>query len=414
MTRVDCFQVAVIAGLFVVACNGARDTELDDQGVANVAQPTEPSDPGATGDGDGEQPISSDEDPGPSSGSSGGSTSGGSGTTGTKGCQYKDNVDHDGDGLSFADGDCNDCDANLRPGKIDEPGNGKDEDCSGKADDDGACDAALAIASSDANDAAKALGVCKSVAAGKPGWGVVSAKYVKPDGTALSHATSYGILPSFGVNQPPSGKSMLALSTGAARAPGQAEYAASIDKGYGNGTPSGWPRTSTACNVAPTVAKDGSALELKIKVPVDAHSMSFEHAFFTRDYTGDVCSTFTDQFVVMMSPAPAGALDGNIVFDGVGAAINANSALLQACAGGTFGGITYACGLGTTFLGGTGFEGKGATGWLRTTAPVEPGSTVTLLFAVWDSGDGKVDSTALLDSLRFWTKSVTKTQTVPK
>lgn len=412
MTRRTYAQVAVITGLLVAACDGARHTELEDPSVADAIQPTEPAeDPGATGNGD--PPTSPDEDPGTTSGSSSGGSSGSSGS-GTKGCQFKDNVDHDGDGLSFMEGDCNDCDATIRPGKIDEAGNGKDEDCSGKADDDGVCDTGLALASTDANDAAKALGICKTMTTGKPGWGIVSAKYVKPDGTALSHASSYGILPSFGVNQPLSGKSMLALSTGAARAPGQAEYVAQLDKGYAHGTPAGWPKATDACNVAPTTAKDGAALELKIKVPVDAHSMSFEHAFFTRDYSGDVCSTYTDQFVVIMSPPPAGALDGNIVFDTNGGGVNANSPLIQACNGGTFGGITYACGLGTALLSGTGFEGKASTGWLRTTTPVEPGSTVTLLFAVWDSGDGKFDSTVLLDSLRFWTKSVTKTQTVSK
>src|SRR5689334_3729321 len=232
MTRVNCLQVAVIAGLLAMACNGASDTELDDPGIVHDLPATEP---GVTGDGD--QPASADQDPGTTSSSSGGSTSGGSsGSTGTKGCQYKDNVDHDGDGLSFMEGDCNDCDANVRPGKIDEPGNGKDEDCSGKADDDGVCDTGLALASTDAYDAAKSLGICKTTTAGKPGWGVVSAKYVKPDGTPLSNAMSYGILPSFGVNQPTSGKSLLALSTGAARAPGQAEYTSSLDKGYGHGT----------------------------------------------------------------------------------------------------------------------------------------------------------------------------------
>lgn len=413
MTRLNCIQVVVIAGLMAAACGGARDTELDDQGIQQSVDPSIGTEPGVTGDGDDGAPVTSDEEPGASSGSSsGGSSSGSSGTT--KGCPFKDAQDHDGDGLSFLDGDCNDCDANVRPGKIDEPGNGKDEDCSGKADDDGACDGALALASSDANDAARALGICKSVTAGKAGWGIVSAKYVKPDGTPLAHAASYGILPSFGGNQPPNGKAMLALSTGAARAPGQAEYSASVDKGYAHATPAGWPKATNACKTTPTVAKDGAALELTVKVPVDAHSMSFEHAFFTRDFSTDVCSAYTDQFVVVMDPPPADAISGNVVFDASGGAINANSPLLQACTGGTYGGVTYACGLGTAFLAGTGFEGKGATGWLRTTTPVEPGSTVTLLFAIWDSGDGTFDSTVLLDSLRFWTKSVTKTQTVAK
>lgn len=411
MNRQVCLHLLAIASFSVAACQGAKDTELDDQGVTHL---TDPAEPGADAPAAEDRQDGSSPGTGSSGGSSSGSTSGGPGG----GCKNKDGVDHDGDGLSFLDGDCNDCDPGVRPGKIDVPGNGIDEDCSGKADEDATCDASLGLASTDPLDGARALGVCRAVGASKPGWGVVSAKYVKPDGTPLTDPLGVGILDAFGPTKPSFGQRMLALSSGAARTPGQPGYAAPSgkDKAYTHGTPAGWPKPSPSCpGIAPSPnAHDGAALELTVRVPVDAHAMSFEHALFTADFPSDVCSKYNDQFVVIMSPPPPGALDGNIVFDGLGGPIGASSPFLQVCAPGTYDGLTFACGQGTAALQGTGFEGRGATGWLRTTVPVEPSSTITLLFAVWDSGDGTYDTTVLLDSLRFWTQPVAKVQTVPK
>jgi hypothetical protein len=76
------------------------------------------------------------------------------------------------------------------------------------------------------------------------------------------------------------------------------------------------------------------------------------------------------------------------------------------------GGKNFACALGYDQLIGTGFDeqsdpfsgtlGSAATGWLVTTAPVEnPGAEITLMFAIWDSGDGVLDSTVLLDNFTF-------------
>ena len=49
-----------------------------------------------------------------------------------------------------------------------------------------------------------------------------------------------------------------------------------------------------------------------------------------------------------------------------------------------------------------GLLGSAATSWLVTTASIEaPGGEITLHFAVWDSGDGALDSTVLIDNFRF-------------
>ena len=77
----------------------------------------------------------------------------------------------------------------------------------------------------------------------------------------------------------------------------------------------------------------------------------------------------------------------------------------------TIEGKQFDCPLGTAELEGTGFvevfEGDvlshAATGWLETLSPIVPGETFTLRFAVWDAGDGVLDSTVLLDGFRWVT-----------
>ena len=63
---------------------------------------------------------------------------------------------------------------------------------------------------------------------------------------------------------------------------------------------------------------------------------------------------------------------------------------------------------GAVALVGTGFDGTqqdptlhGSTGWMLTTVPATAGSTITIRFATYDSGDGKLDSTALMDDFRW-------------
>jgi hypothetical protein len=355
------------------ACTGATDTELDDSAPPATGAVTFPNDPAA---------------PSPAAPSAGGAS--------TPSMVPSDPGKGDSDPST---------DPNAAPDTV-------------------LCDTGLALASADPFDAAKAIGLCKQAspasAGASSGWGVVEAKLTKPDGTPIASPLSWGLLTTLGTQKAPSGNVMLALSTGTARGPNDPGFQSPIDgfdKGYTHPTPPGQPKVSSVCSASdpkPTEAHDGVALVLKIRVPSTAKSMSFTHQLFTADTGDSMCSQYNDAFVVLMDPKPAGT-NGNIVVDNLGDPVGINSAsLLRACTPGTYKGIAFACPLGTSSLAGTGFDGKSATGWLRTTVPVTAGSEITLRFAIWDSGDGILDSTVLIDELAFSTQAATGVHTVAR
>jgi hypothetical protein len=160
-------------------------------------------------------------------------------------------------------------------------------------------------------------------------------------------------------------------------------------------------------------AHDGAGLEIMVRVPTNAELVEVSENFFTLEFPGYVCSKFNDFFVIDVDPKVPTYPDGNIAFDEEGNPISVNNALLQVCKPQVAGGKNYACPLGTDQLEGTGFDvvddlfspaPHAATGWLTTRARVVPGSTIRIRFAIWDSGDGNLDSTVLIDDLR-WSKS---------
>ena len=94
--------------------------------------------------------------------------------------------------------------------------------------------------------------------------------------------------------------------------------------------------------------------------------------------------------------------------------VSVNNAFLDVCgcpgspSGPCFaGGQEFACSLGDADLLGTGFgfdtgsHDRGSTGWLQTTAPVEPGAEIALRWVVYDSSDGVLDTTTLIDNWRW-------------
>jgi hypothetical protein len=371
---------------------------------------------------------------------------GGGGTTtppGTVVCNVTDpTADMDKDGWSPNQGDCNDCDPNVNPGAIDvlhqvdggTPTWG-DEDCDGTPGDSAmACDTALTLADVDPNDAAKAIELCRTTTASDRTYGVISAAYMRANGTAFSPALQVGIQSMWGTNvNVQGGKNMLAMSTGFARSVGQAGACNAItcttnDAGV---PPTGFPEDDPACPPTPVIADD-VALELQIRVPTNATGYSFNFKFYSFEYPDWVCDThgYNDQFVALVTPPPAGAYvpsgstSGNISFDSSNHPVSVNIGFFDVCdpttptrfaqhCKATTGATCPAlpspyCPLGTSELAGTGFDvwhskvgPDGATRWLQTQAPAQPGSVITIRFAIWDAGNSEYDSTVLIDNFQW-------------
>jgi hypothetical protein len=345
-------------------------------------------------------------------GSSGGSTgqfNPQGGGTPQPGCDSLPSQDSDMDGFTGQQGDCNDCDANVNPGAIevigtadDGTGGGggggeyvpADEDCDGTADNvPEPCDASLAMEGTDPYDGARAIELCKSAASDQD-WGVVNAAWVRANGVPASVNAHMGILPDLGPNVPArAGARVLGISSGSARRPGDPGYVNHTTSINGVGTaPPGFPQDVPGC-AGSTNINDDVALELSVRAPTNATGYGFDFKFYSNEYPEWVCTSFNDQFIALVNPAPMGSLNGNISFDSMTNPVSVNVAFFDVCQG---------CTLGTTELQGSGFaESEGGTSWLQTVAPIGGGETFSIRFAIWDTGDTAYDSTTIIDNFQW-------------
>lgn len=305
-------------------------------------------------------------------------------------------------GYATTDGDCNDNDPHVHPGSFDFH-NGIDDNCDGHADENSYCDGGLVLNDTDPAQAARAMDVC---------WGVTQARWARSDGVPNvggSFWLGYGLLDGFGENAPPQqGERMLALSSGAARRPDQPNYSADLDKGYAVSQPGPeHPLGVAGCPTVSSTARDGIALELDLIPPPGATAFSLAFNYYVRDWPGFVCSQFSDRVLVMMAPPPPEEYHfaGNVLFTPEGNLLSELEVRACTCAGGppcTTGGFTFQCSLGNSLLEGSGFAGRGATGWMRSeSVPVVPEQPFTLRLLIYDSGDATSDSTILFDAFRW-------------
>lgn len=406
-------SILFVSPLLVAAACAAENSELDEFGVGGAATTTTTASTSTSGTG------------GVNLTSTGGSGGG------TVPCMSTDTNDWDQDGFTVLEGDCDDCDPNVSPNSLEvstkDGGTPVDEDCDGEVDEEEplvTCDAGIALDEDDPMVVIQAVELCK-VSTGPKDWGVVSAIWAFPDGTpagggpsAANFHLGHGVMDGFGsVVTTQFGDNMLVLSSGTARRPNDPGYqdVGGFDKGYTTNHPFGFPKESPACPGTTTgIPHDTTGIEVKIRAPQNAYGFTFDFNFYTYEWPGFVCSTFNDFFVALLEPFPMGQVDGNISYDSMGNPVSVNNAFIDVCGcvGNPpnpclAGGKTFACSLGNTELLGTGFgfdtgwEDHGATSWLQTTAPVEPGSEFTLRWAVYDSGDGVLDSTTLIDNFRW-------------
>jgi len=330
-----------------------------------------------------------------------------SAATGSGMCNTDPTIDDDGDGLSEAQGDCNDCDKNVSPGSIEVPTNPmdplaqpSDEDCDGAVDNvkPTVCDDNLALDDKDAKNGARAIDLCQFTTGADKTWGVLAARYVKANGAPRSTpGEEIGILPNFGPKVNPQGGSrILGLSSGHARIMNQ-QGACGLNSCYTTGPgqpPPGFPQSTSGCP-GNTDINDDIGLEVRIRSPRNATGYGFKFKFYTFEYPEWLCQEYNDQFIALVNPAPPGSINGNVSFDNKNNPVSVNVAFFDVCDG---------CPLGPSEMEGTGFNtwnNAGGTGWLQTLAPINGGDEVIIRFAIWDTGDQDWDSTALVDGFTW-------------
>jgi hypothetical protein len=332
------------------------------------------------------------------------------------------------------------------------PGNGCDDDADGKVDNAAVCDTTLA-ANASAEDFARAMGICAK--ASEKGYGIVSAKYTRGyQRTEAPQADQHGVLSKFGnVVKPREGGKLGVLSTGYAQeydGPGQAPFGGvdpnnsgapengkdwyGAKQGTGNGTaPPGFPKAATGCKQANTV-NDVIDVVLELKAPQNASGFTFDFDFYSGEWPAYVCTEFNDGFIAYLT---ASGFKDNISFDKQKNPVSVNNGFFDRCTANVPVGCagkspsTSQCPGGASELLGTGygvsgqwcspFNGSntssvngGATGWLTSQAPIKPGETFTLEFMIWDTGDGILDSSVLIDNFKWIAGQVTTSTDRPK
>jgi hypothetical protein len=330
-------------------------------------------------------------------------------------------LDNDGDGFcedpnicndNSQPGDCHDIQEVVNPAAIEFEGDNVDNNCDGQIDEPFvACDGGN-LSNNVPGDFAKALDFCFDE--------VEAAQFLGGNGSGQGRAIvgSFGNAPFVdGLNVPANGAKMIHLSSGAANT-GDHDLGVAHDGALGGNcivnnhpNPQGDPG---ACGDAdPAQVCDLTGLNLNIRVPSNAQSLSFDFQFFSSEYRTFRCSQFDDTFVAFLTSQN---FIGNISFDANNAVVSVNNGFFEICIddlNNVNGGPPNDCVVDNDFssLSGTGYnvngdpqgnsDSAGATRSLTTTVGVVPGELINLKIQIFDEGDDLLDSSAIIDNFRW-------------
>lgn len=307
----------------------------------------------------------------------------------------KDPDDLDSDGYTPSTGDCNEYNALVNPGAFEYVGNEVDDDCDGTVDNGYAdCDSVATGNGIAATAAAQAINLCS-------GKFLASADY-EFSGEEIQRA----VRSDFGPNiSPRVGSTMLVMSTGKAIVPGEngfvetdpgTDHERSVTRPFSYASKPECPATDKAS------VQDPADLRLQLLAPTNAKSFSFDFRFMTAEYPEYYCSVFNDGFAAMVKSSSY-TKRKNVAYGSQGEFISVNVSFWSICEDiADYSG----CSESPATVDGSGFGSDaatphGATRWLSTTVPVQPGETIELQLAVWDEGDGILDSTVIIDNFRW-------------
>lgn len=175
-------------------------------------------------------------------------------------------------------------------------------------------------------------------------------------------------------------------------------------------------------SVMTVTANDYTELRFTATVPPATTSFSYDFAFMSFEYPDFWQSQYNDMYIGWLESE---TWTGNISFDANGAPITVNAGFMdyldadsEATDPDTFESTPHPdCPPGTNCMApeiqGTCMQGHGATRWLTTTATVNPGDEITIVFAVMDLGDSVLDSYVFIDNFQWGCEGGDPPSTIP-